>query len=336
MAGKSTSGQPIWLRRFRNVPVQVDQALARLEESRLRRGKVVPHVKDRLTTQAPIEAPLGAIEKNCENREFFLADMFDLPLKCDGHSLQAPIFSLSTKPDRNVWEWRSKDEKSYIKVVPSVLGRATQHDKDILIFVISQLVEGRNRGRADARNRTVRFRAYDLLVATNRQTSGDGYRRLREALERLSCTKIMTNIQSGGQRFREGFGLIDRWRIVEQSAHDTRMVAIEITLSEWLFSAVRSLEVLTLDPAYFELRSPLARRLYEIARKHCGYKGQWSIGLELLRGRVGSHSQLRDFRRQVRAIQAENGLPGYRLELGGKDRVTFFNLSKIKLGHEAS
>lgn len=107
--------------------------------------------------------------------------------------MEAPIFTLSTKPDLSVWEWRSQDGNKSVKVTPSVLGRATQHDKDVLIFVVSQLTEALNRGREDAKNRTVRFTVYDFLVSTNRQTSGEGYRLLNEAFERLRGTSITTD-----------------------------------------------------------------------------------------------------------------------------------------------
>ena len=57
------------------------------------------------------------------------------------------------------------------------------HDKDVLIFCISQLMAAVNAGRPTSP--VLQLKAHDLLVATNRETSGDGYRRLREALERL-------------------------------------------------------------------------------------------------------------------------------------------------------
>jgi hypothetical protein len=118
----------------------------------------------------------GLVKVRHPNRDFFLADLFDYAIKNDGASMEAPIFTLSTKPDLSVWEWRSKDGSKYVKVAPSVLGRATQHDKDVLIYVVSQLVEGLNRGREDAKHRTVRFTVYDFLVTTNRDTSGVGSR----------------------------------------------------------------------------------------------------------------------------------------------------------------
>ena len=266
----------------------------------------------------------GLVAVRHPNRDFFLADLFDYALKDDGASMEAPIFTLSTKPDLSVWEWRSKDGSKYIKVAPSVLGRATQHDKDVLIFVVSQLVEGLNRDRDDAKNRTVRFTVYDFLVTTNRQTSGQGYKLLQDAFERLRGTSITTDIKTGGERVKQGFGVIDEWRIIEKSKADERMIAVEVTLSRWLHNAVQAFEVLTIHPDYFRLRKPLARRLYEIARKHCGHQTQWVIGLELLQEKAGSKSSLREFRRALREIEADGSLPEYRFVLSSDDKVTFY------------
>ena len=55
---------------------------------------------------------------------------------------------------------------------------------------------------------TLRLKAHDLLTAANRETSGDGYRRLREAFERLSGARIVTNLETGGVESTRGFGLI--------------------------------------------------------------------------------------------------------------------------------
>ena len=274
-------------------------------------------------SEADRRAQGGLVKVRHPNRDFFLADMFDYALKDDGASMEAPIFTLATKPDLSIWEWASRDGNKSVKVTPSVLGRATQHDKDILIYVVSQMTEGLNRGRDDAKNRTVRFTVYDLLVATNRDTSGHGYKLLHEAFERLRGTSITTDIRTGSQRVREGFGIIDRWKIIEKSATDERMIAVEVTLSEWLYNAVQAYEVLTIHRDYFRLRKPLARRLYELARKHCGHQAQWKIGLELLQAKAGSKSTLREFRRAVRAIEADNSLPEYRLVLNDDDTVTF-------------
>lgn len=258
------------------------------------------------------------------DHDFFLCDMFDYAFKDDGVSMEAPIFTLATKPDVSEWHWESKDGSKAVTVTPSIKGRATQFDKDVLIYVVSQMTEALNRGRSDAKNRTVRFTVYDYLVSTNKAVNGRSYKRLTETFERLRGTTLKTNIKTGETRTREIFGLIERAKIVEKSPDDERMVAVEVTLSEWLFNAVQAHEVLTLHPQYFRLRKPLERRLYELARKHCGHQTMWSIGLGLLQNKAGSKCSLREFRRMVHEIIKADTLPDYRLILDETDKATFY------------
>jgi len=227
--------------------------------------------------------------------------------------MEAPIFTLATKPDTKVWHWESKDKSRSVTVTPSVLGRATQHDKDLLIYVVSQITEALNRGRGDAANRTVRFRVHDYLVSTNKRANGKEYLRLQEALERLRGTSIKTNIQTGGERVKEGFGIVDSWKIIEKSPDDDRMIGVEITLSKWLFNAVQAHEVLTISNDYFRLRRPLERRLYELARKHCGHQSSFAISVELLQEKCGSQGTIREFRRMLKEIVEHDLLPDYTL-----------------------
>ena len=41
------------------------------------------------------------------DRDFFLCDLFDYAMKDDGVSMEAPIFTLATRPDLSVWHWES-------------------------------------------------------------------------------------------------------------------------------------------------------------------------------------------------------------------------------------
>jgi hypothetical protein len=80
-------------------------------------------------------------------------------------------------------------------------------------------------------------------------------------------------------------------------------------------------EMLTLNRRYFQLGKPLERRLYELARKHCGQQSEWKIGLEKLHAKTGSNSTPKEFKRMVVAIieaDREHGhMPDYRFELEG-------------------
>ncbi|MDY6981004.1 MAG: replication initiator protein A [Pseudomonadota bacterium] len=249
--------------------------------------------------------------------DFFVCDIFDAAPKGDMASMEHPIYSISTKPDRRIR--RYENGHNYIEIQPSAKGLATVHDRDVLIFCISQIMAAVNQGcRVE---RTVRLKAYDLLVATNRPTGGESYARLKDAFERLRGTTIVTNIITGEEEITEGFGLIDRFRIVRET-RDGRMLDIEITLSDWVFNAIRSNEVLTISRDYFRLRKPLERRLYELARKHCGTKASWKISLELLQRKCGSNSSSREFRRLVSMIVRDDAehhhIPDYSLGLEGE------------------
>lgn len=261
------------------------------------------------------------------NRDFFLCDLFDYAMKDDGVTMEAPIFSLATKKDTSIWEWKSKDALRQVTVTPSVIGRATQHDKDVLIYMVSHITEGLNRGRADAQQRTVRFTVHDYLVATNKSSDGGKeYKRLEEALDRLQGTKIKTNIKTGGERVKDSFSIIGDWRIIEKSPTDDRMIGVEVEISRWLFNAVQAREVLTISADYFRLRKPTARRLYELARKHCGAKASFTIGIELLMHKCGSKGGLPEFRRMLKEIIESDVLPDYRLSYDkGKEQVTMHN-----------
>jgi plasmid replication initiation protein len=245
--------------------------------------------------------------------DFFVCDFLDALPKDDMASMEHPLFSLSTRTDLRILSYAHNGVE--ITVTPSVKGLATLFDKDILIYCISQLMAALNAGREITRH--LRLTAHDLLVATNRETSGDGYARLREAFERLAGTRITTNMvtggpDSGGQEVTCGFGLIENWQIV-RATKGGRMVQVAVTLSDWLFRAVMSKSVLTLSRDYFRLRKPLERRVYELARKHCGRQAEWQVSLEVLARKSGSASPLRVFRKMMRDMIAADTLPDYHL-----------------------
>ena len=250
--------------------------------------------------------------------DLFVCDIFDAVPKSDAASMEHPVFSLATKPDTKIRTYESPDGKSFLKVTPSVEGLATVFDRDILIYCISQVMAGVKAGREISQ--TLRIVAHDMQLATNRGTDGRGYEQLRSALERLRGTTISTNITTGGEEQFDTFGLIDKAKIVRET-RDGRMQEVEITLSDWVFNAIKGREVLTLNRRYFRLRRPLERRIYELARKHCGQQKSWQIGLEKLQTKCGSSSTAKEFKRMVRSIierdEQKGHMPDYRLTLEG-------------------
>lgn len=261
-------------------------------------------------------------------RDLFICDIMDAVPKADMASMEHPVFSLSTKPDLKIRRYENGDK--FVEVTPSVKGMATVFDRDILIYVISQTIAALNRKQKVSR--TVRMKAHDFLIATNRVTSGEGYDGLKAALERLAGTLISTNVVTGGEEIFETFGLIDRAKVVRET-REGRMQDIEITLSEWVFQAIQANEVLTLHPGYFRLRKPLERRMYELARKHCGHQPSWSISMEKLQSKCGSSSTPREFRRLIKNIIEQDAehhhFPDYSIGIDG-DIVTFLNRKHVK------
>ncbi|MCB0074091.1 MAG: replication initiator protein A, partial [Caldilineaceae bacterium] len=94
--------------------------------------------------------------------DFFVCDLFDAAPKGDMASMEHPIFSLSTKPDTRIRRYEHNGR--FVEITPSVKGLATMHDRDVLIYCISQLMAGLNEGKQ--LSQVVRFKAYDLLQAT--------------------------------------------------------------------------------------------------------------------------------------------------------------------------
>ncbi len=252
--------------------------------------------------------------------DFFIADILDASPKDDTASMEHPLFALRPG-DMRVRRYERNGNS--VVVMPGTGGCATIHDKDLWIYCISQLVEAKNRGRAITP--TVRFTAYDFLKATNRDTSGRAYERMADMMRRLAGTRIETNIETNGQRERRGFGLIDSWQVVEKSPDDDRMVAVEVDLPRWLFRSVDAGQVLTLSRDYFRLRKPLDRRIYELARKHCGQQPSWRVSLAVLHQKSGSADKLFKFRAAVKALAESGDLPDYLMAFDAeRDVVTFY------------
>ena len=252
-------------------------------------------------------------------KDFFILDIADVVLKDDMASMEHPLFSLATKPDHRHLEYRGGGNR--LKIIPSGVGLPTIFDKDILIFCISQLMHKKNRGEPIGSR--VRFSGRELLMATNRPTNNLGYQRLEQAFHRLRGTNFQTDITTGNKRETRIFGLIDEGGFVMKEEGEWRLDYCEVVLSDWVMRAIEGDEVVTISNDYFRLRRPLERRIYEIARKHCGSQKRWHIKLANLQDKTGSNAPLKKFRLNIRQIIEGDHLPFYTLELTPDDLVIF-------------
>jgi len=247
--------------------------------------------------------------------DLFVCDVLDATPKSDRASMEHPLFSLSVKKDMAPFEYEQGNVK--VKITPAAQeGRANVFDRDILIYVLSQLMAAKNDGHEIGRR--VQISAHDLLKATNRHTTGQAYATLRRALTRLQFTQIETNIHDAGVGEWRSISFITDAKIVKEDATG-RLLSVELEMGDWLVKAIENQNVLTLHKAYFQLRKPLERRLYELARKHCGKQDVWRIGLDKLQHKTGSTSTPKEFKRLVKTIckadEASSHMPDYRFRL---------------------
>ncbi len=227
-------------------------------------------------------------------------------------SMAHPIFSLATKPDTRILRYTHDDV--VVEIHPSSKGLATIFDKDVLIYCISKLMHLKNQG--EEIGPVVRITTHDLLVSTNRNTGGIIYQRLEDALDRLAGTRIKTNIATGDQISTQNFGLIEWYDYNRKgSGMSERLKYLDLKLSDWMFRAVESAEVLPINRDYFRLRRPIDRRLYELARKHCGKQPLWRVSASLLQKKIGSKQDDKHFMAHLRELAASNDLPDYQVKL---------------------
>ncbi|MEO1144091.1 MAG: replication initiator protein A [Cyanobacteria bacterium J06638_22] len=246
--------------------------------------------------------------------DLFLDSLINAPIKDDRALMEFPFFSLQKTPRMRPLVYDDGNVK--IEVRPGDKGIATIWDKDILIFLASVINDRLERGLPV--EKTIRFNAYNLLRVTGRGSGKRAYELLLDAMFRLRSTTIVTTIASGETKERRGFGWIETFRVLERKTKAGKqvMAACEITLNDWMFRAiVKDRRVLTIDSRYFKLTMGLKRRLYELARKHCGHQECWVISLPRLIEKCGSVLEPRFFKPQLRRVIEADDLPEYHITM---------------------
>ena len=268
------------------------------------------------------EKPLRPMYPVRHQPNLFSLDISSVSLKDVQQQMEFPFFSLSKRPDHSFLRYSDRHGNS-LEVVPSGLGLPTIYDKDILIYAISQIMERLNRGEEASRHLIIY--AADVLEFANRTKSGRDYKSLEGAFLRLRGCTIKTNIRTGDEVETRVFGLIEEGGFIRKYGIDGRLQHVELILSRWLWRAIEARQVLTLHPDYFRLRQPLERRLYEIARKHCGTQAEWKISLRLLHEKCAARSQLKLFRHRLRKLVEKGDLLDYAMTYTADQDMVIFH-----------
>ncbi|MEL6216982.1 MAG: replication initiator protein A [Pseudomonadota bacterium] len=268
------------------------------------------------------------------NRDFFVLDIKDSSPRDDLASMEHPFYSLSVKPDLRELEYENNGRR--LRVIPSGIGLPTIMDKDIILYAISKLTHQKNAGIEI--DQWVEMSAHEVMVAVNWNTARQDYKRLENALVRLRSTTFVSDIETGGELQTKGFGIIEEFEVERRNEKGKigpfgRMSKIRIKLSSWTFNAVKAGEVLAINPLYFRLRRPLERRIYELARKHCGDQESWRIGFDRFQKKVGSNAPAKKFRYFIKEIIADGHIPDYMLSLDGQNVVVHPVRQHVPIGN---
>jgi len=244
-----------------------------------------------------------------------LPDFGDMSLRDYQETMQRPFFSLAKKRIKPIQYLSPNGQVSVHVSANPHYGMATIWDADIMIFFASYLNEQRQ--RSNQLSPTIRVHPADIMKLIRRDTSGRAYERLRDALDRLQATTIKTNICAKGKSREVTFSWIDSWtQLIDERRN--KVLCIEVTLAKWFFDGVLDQKsVLSVDPAYFDLKGGIERWLYRAARKHAGGNGAegFTIGFDTLLQKSGSEQSSAKFKASLLAIARADALPELHIEV---------------------
>lgn len=171
-------------------------------------------------------------------------------------SAEEGSYHVSTPYGDGVVSFRCEGSEKY--------GIATQSDKQFLIFVISKLHDLRKQGE---RTNIVTLTLNEYLKGTGQASSGYTSKSVRSTIQRLSGTKVYTNIDLSTESAEEHFSWIQYARISTKPRRDgmSQSVTFTIQLCDWLLDLVDDPrnELIGYPPEFFNLRSSFLQRMCE-------------------------------------------------------------------------
>ena len=176
-------------------------------------------------------------------------------------------------------EWRGKDHKGrtrkFYKTVTGSdeFGLPEYASEELLIALFHKA------SRDDFEARAVTAVPYELLQLMGWGTDGRAYERLKRALDQLAGVYITTNAlwnAESGTFSKAGFHILDNYEFVEDA--DSGRTRLTVAWNERLFTIFQQSRFKRLDTTFFyDLPSPVAKRLYRWLDKHLRKNGHAEI-----------------------------------------------------------
>jgi hypothetical protein len=213
-----------------------------------------------------------------------------------------PIFSPTRKPSFDELTYESADQKTKLKVIPSVsYGRPTIYDQDIWLFILSRVAYAYR--ITGAIPREITFTMYECLTELhNKRPGGKQYAAFKASLNRLATFGIELSCVGSGM----SFGLFKfHW---EDTPDGDRKIVIG--LDPILRGHFEQTPRLFLAPPDYrcvidEKDSPLVKSLHAVILPLFGRNDElFPMTWERVRMMVGYSSELRNFKRDFMRVRS--------------------------------
>ncbi|MGE3549389.1 MAG: replication initiator protein A [Geobacter sp.] len=233
-------------------------------------------------------------------------------LKIDIASMKYPFFSLTGGEERREYVDEGRGV-SVLITTDKAIGAPSVMDRDVLTYCQSILRQRYNRTKLtdldESPSIDFTFRAF--CTATGRAVGGSTIAALEKSLQRLQAVCITTKgITVDGLELAEHpVHIIDEYSIPERIGRQrgrSNDLTITIKPARWVYKSLIR-DYLIVDPSYYRLRSPLARRLFEIGRAFVGDRPgdfPFEIGRlsQLLDAKSPRHKLLASIRQHIPAL----------------------------------
>ena len=208
-----------------------------------------------------------------------------------------PIASLDKNMDlkQRIFNFSGKE----VKISPTIYGRFTIYDLRLIFLILGELMNAQEESLEISNRVNLKVAAYFLAIGKG--SGGNQYREILDVIRRLATTSIEIKSKDTKYKNYKNFSLLNDTEIVSLGSTDN-LLDVTVTISDVLYSAVQGKSVLTLNPIYLRLTSPIEMRLFEYFDMRTGVSGFHTIGLKKLHQISGSLSPFKSFSYEIRSL----------------------------------